>query len=79
MRTKFNDTVILGEMGPKDAELVNLAQISTCRPLIRPLVRKRVMLEGPDSLKSPHKLVIPENLSTRAFYMVILGEMGPKV
>ena len=72
-------TVILGEMGPNVAKLVNLAQISTCRPLIRPLVHKRVTLEGPDSLKSQHKLVLPENVSNSAFYMIILGEMVPKV
>ena len=71
--------VILGEMGPNVAKLVNLAQISTCRPLIRPLIHQQVMLEGSDSLKSPHKLVLQENVSKSAFYMVILGEMDPKV
>ena len=46
--------VTLGEMGPKVAKLVNSAQISTCRHLIKPLIHKRVMLEGPESLRSPH-------------------------
>ena len=71
-------TVILGEMGPKGAKLVNSAQISTCRPLIRPLIHQQVILKGPEFLKSPHKLVLPENVPKSAFYMVILGEMGPK-
>ena len=70
--------VILGEMGSKVGKLVNFTQITT-RPLIRPLIQKRVMLEGPYSPKSSHKLVLPENLSRSAFYTVILGEMGPKV
>ena len=72
-------TVILGEMGPKAEKLVNLAQISTCRPLIRPLIHERVMLESPYSPKSPHKLLLPENVSRSVFYTVILGEMDPKV
>ena len=37
------------------------------------------MLEGPESPKSPHKLVLPENVSISAFCAVTLGEMGPKV
>ena len=37
------------------------------------------MLEGPESLKSAHKLVLQENVSISAFYTVILGEMDPKV
>ena len=37
------------------------------------------MLEGPESPKSPHKLVVPENVSISAFYTVILGEMDPRV
>ena len=37
------------------------------------------MLEGSESLKSPHNLVQPENVSISAFYMVILGEMDPEV
>ena len=61
------------------AKLVNLAQIWTCRPLIRPIIHQRVMLEGPESPKSPHKLVLPENVSISAFYIVILSELGPKV
>ena len=55
-------TVILGEMDPKVAELVNLAQIWTCRLLVRPIIHQRVMLQGPESPKSPHKLVLPENV-----------------
>ena len=38
-----------------------------------------VMLEGPESPKSPHKLVLPENVSISAFYTVIMGEMEPNV
>ena len=34
------------------------------------------MLEGPESLKSPHKLVQPENVSISAFYMIILVVQG---
>ena len=37
------------------------------------------MLEGQESPKSPHKIVIPENVSISAFYTVIMGEMDPKV
>ena len=37
------------------------------------------MLDGPESPKSPHKLVLPENESIIAFYTVILGEMYPKL
>ena len=58
--------------------MVNLAQIWTWRPLIRPIIHQRVMLEGPESPKSPHKLVLPENISISAFYTVILGIMAPK-
>ena len=71
--------VILGEMDPRVAKLVNLAQIWTCRPLIRPITHQRVMLEGPKSPKSPHKLVLPENVSMSAFYTVILDEIDEKV
>ena len=66
-------------MNPKVAKLVNLAQIWTCRPLIRPIIHQRVMLEGQESPKSPHKLVLPENLLISSFYTVHLGEIGPKV
>ena len=31
------------------------------------------MLEGPESPKSPHKLVLPENVSISALYTVIMG------
>ena len=65
-------------MGPKVAKMVNMAQIWTCRPLIRPIIHQWVMLEGPESPKSPHKLVLPENVSIGAFYTVILGKMDPK-
>ena len=70
-------TVILGEMDPEVAKLVNLAQIWTCTPLLRPIIHKRAMLEGPESLKSLHKLVLPENISISAFYTVILGKLDP--
>ena len=36
------------------------------------------MLEGSESPKSLHKLVLPENVSISAFYTIILGEMDPK-
>ena len=36
------------------------------------------MLEVPESPKSPHKLVLPENVSISAFYTINLGEMNPK-
>ena len=72
-------TFILGELGPKVAKLVNLAQIWTFRLLIRPIIHQWFMLEGPESPKSTHKLVLPENVSISAFYMVILYEMDPKV
>ena len=64
-------------MDPEVAKLVNSAQIWTCSPLLRPIIHKRVMLEGPESLKSLHKLVLPENISTSAFYTVILGKLDP--
>ena len=46
--------------------------------LIRPIIHQRVMLDGPESPKSPHKIVLPENVSMTAFYTVIMGEMDPK-
>ena len=72
-------TAILGEMGPEVPRLVNLAQIWTCRPLIRPIIHQQVMLEGPESPKSLNKLVQPENVSISVFYMVLLGQMDPEV
>ena len=36
------------------------------------------MLEGSESPKSPHKLVLPENVSISAFYTINIGEMDPK-
>ena len=72
-------TVILGEMDPNVAKLINLAQIWTCRPQIRAIIHKRVVLDGPESPKIPHKWVQPENISINAFYTVILGEMDPEV
>ena len=69
-------TVIQYEMDPKVAKLVNLAKIWTCRPLIRPIIHQRVMLECPESLKSLHKLVLPENVSKSAFYMVLQGKIA---
>ena len=56
-------------------KLVNLVQSWTCRPLIRPIIHLRVMLEGSESPKSLHKLVLPENVSISAFYTIILGEI----
>ena len=70
-------TVILGEMDPKVAKLVNLAKIVTCRPLKRTKIHQPVVLDGPESPKSPHKLVPPENVSISAFYTVILGKLDP--
>ena len=64
-------------MDPEVAKLVNSAQIWTCSPLLRPIIHKGVMLEGPESLKSLHKLVLPENVSISAFYTVILGKLDP--
>ena len=72
-------TVILGEMDPKVAKLVNLTQNWTFRPLIRPVKYQRVMLEGPESPKSAHKSVLPENVSISAFYTVHMGVMDPKM
>ena len=69
----------MGKMDPKMEKLVNLAQIWTCRPPIRPIIHQMAMLEGPESPKSPHKLVLPENVSISAFYTVIMGKMDPKM
>ena len=66
-------------MVPEVPILVNFAQFWTCRPLVRPLIHQRVMLEGPESHNSPHKLVQPENVSISVFNMVLLGEMDPEV
>ena len=66
-------------MDPKLAKLVNLPKICTCRPLIRPIIHQRDVLEAPESPKSPNKIVLPENVSTRAFYMAILDEIDLKV
>ena len=64
----FN-TVILYEMGPKldfwGPNKVNNSSIC--------------LLEGPESPKGPHKLVLPENVPISAFYTVLMGEMDPKV
>ena len=43
------------------------------------MIHQRVMLEDLESPKSPHKLVVPENVSMSVFYTVILGEMDPKM
>ena len=43
------------------------------------MIHQQVMLEGPESPKSPHKLVLTENVSISAFYTAILCEMNPKV
>ena len=44
--------VILGEMDPKVAKLVNLAQIWTCRLLKKPLICQWYILDGPESPES---------------------------
>ena len=49
-------------MYPEVAKLVILAQIWTCRPLKRPIIHQRVMLEGSKTPKSPHTLVLPESV-----------------
>ena len=72
-------TILLGEMHPKVTKLVNFTQILTSGPLITPIIHQLVMLEGLESPKHLHKLVLPENVSIIAFYRVILGEMDPKV
>ena len=46
---------------------------------MEPIIHKRVMLEGPESPNSPHKLVLPENVSISAFYTVLMDEMDPKM
>ena len=46
---------------------------------MRSVTHQRVMSDGPESPKYPHKLVLPENVTIFVFYMVILGEMDPKV
>ena len=71
--------VNLGEMGPKVVKTVNLAQVWTWRPLIRAIIHQWVMLEGPESPKSPHKFVLKENVSMSALYTVVMGEMDPKM
>ena len=71
--------VLLGEMDSEVVKLVNFAQIRTCRPLIWSTVHQRVMVEDTKLLKSPNKLIQPGNVSIRAFYMVILGEVDLKV
>ena len=72
-------TVILGEMDPKVVKLVNLTQNWSFRPLKRPVKYQQVMLEGPESLKSAHKSVLPENVSISAFYTIIMGKMNLKM
>ena len=72
-------TVFLDEMCLKVAKQVNMAKIRVCRPLRRPIIHQWVRLERLRSPKSPHKCVLPENVSISAFYNIILDEMGPKV
>ena len=72
-------TVIMGKMDPKVAKVVNLTQIWTRRPLKRAIIHQRVVLEGPETPKSPYKSVLPENVSISAFYTVIMGKMDPKM
>ena len=59
--------------------MTNLGQIWTCRPLMRSVTHQRVMSDVPESPKYAHKLVLPENVTIIVFYMVILGEMDPKL
>ena len=66
-------------MGSKVAKLVNLAKILPCSPLKSPLIHQWGILEGPESPKSLHKLVLPENVTNSDFYLVLLVEMGSKV
>ena len=66
-------------MDPEVPKLVNLAEFWTCRPLMRPITHQPVMVEDPESPKSPHELEQPENVSISAFYMVILGKMDLEV
>ena len=68
-------TVILGEMNPKMAKLDNFAKNWTFRPLMRSIIHQQVMLDGPQSPNSLHKLVLQENVSRRSFYTIIAGEM----
>ena len=42
-------------------KLVNLTENWTSRPLIRPVIHHRVILEGPEFPKGAHVLVLPEN------------------
>ena len=46
--------LILDEMEPKVAKLVNLAQNWNFRPLIGPIIHQQVMPMGPESPRSPH-------------------------
>ena len=64
-------TINHGEIEAKGTKVVNLAQIWTYRPLIRPITHQRVMIERADFPKSLHKLVLPENVSISAFYRAI--------
>ena len=59
--------VVLSVMGPKSEKIANLAQILTCMPLMRTLIHQHFMLEVPQSLISPHKLVIVENVLQTPF------------
>ena len=71
--------VILCEMDPNVAKQVNLAQNWSFRPLIRPIIHQQVMLYGPQSANSLHKLLLQEYVSRSGFYTIITGEMGQKV
>ena len=66
-------------MDPKVRKMVNLAQIWTCKPLMRPIIHQLVMLECLESPEYRHKLVQPDNVSISAFYTGILGIMDQKV
>ena len=55
------------------------AQIPACRPLARPLIHQPGILQSPESPKSLHKLVLPENVPRSGFYTIIVGKMDLKV
>ena len=43
--------------------------------LIRSIIIQEVMLKGPEPPKTPHKLVLQENLSVSVFHIVILDKI----
>ena len=61
---KITSLTIFGSISPR------MTKIRTCGPLIRPIIPQWVMLEGPKSPKSPHKLVLTENVSIRSMVKI---------